>query len=692
MLSGWNINDTLQRLGLVCLMGWQSALAADADVDALEEILVHATRIPVEWTRTPVAVGWVDEDDIQLGRQQLGLDESLVSIPGLFFQNRYNFAQDLRVSIRGFGARSNFGIRGIKLFSDDIPLTMPDGQGNVDSIDLGSAQSIEVIRGAVSAAYGAAGGGVISIRTQDGPETPFVSGRLSLGSYDYQLAQAKAGGQSGRLNWFLNVSDTRLDGYRDHARYERGLLNSKFRYEFADDSSLTLVFNAVDSPMAQDPGALNSGELSSNRRQAAPRNILYDADEGVEQQKLGLAWRKSVNDENSFLLRAYGIQRDFWNRLPFDINSNGQGGSVDLSRKVSGLGGHWSWDKGLAGGGSNRLLLGFDLDAQRDLRKRFANNQGVLGELTTLQDEDVSSNSLYIEDVWSWSDHWMLTAGARLDDMTYKVTDRTQTGGSGKSGITEVSPMVGLTWSRDEALNVYANLSTAFDPPTITELANPNGPSGFNQDLGPQTANNYELGAKGLLSGRLRYELAAFHIEVKDGIVPFELEGSGQSFFENAGRSTHDGMEAGLTMEFLPGLSGSVVYTWSDFTFKDFVDLNGNDFAGNHIPGIPEHQFHLDLKWQHSSGFYAAWDLLYVGTFFANNSNTVKTDKYVVSNLRAAYRWSSGNWSLEPFIGVNNLFDEEYMGNIRINASFGRYYEPAPERNVYGGLELQFGF
>ena len=251
--------------------------------------------------------------------------------------------------------------------------------------------------------------------------------------------------------------------------------------------------------------------------------------------------------------------------------------------------------------------------------------------------------------------------------------------------------MLGLNWAARETINLYGNISSSFDPPATTELANPYGPTGFNPDLESQTAINFELGMKGLLTGSLRYELALFHIDVEDEIVPYELEGSGQSFFENAGKSTHDGLEASLSLELVPGLVGTATYTFSDFTFDEFQGLDGVNYSGNRIPGVPQHLFNFDLAWSHSSGFYAGWDLLYVGSFYANNANSVETDDYLVSNLRAGYRWQSQHWLFEPFIGVNNLFDEEYMSNVRLNASFGRYYEPAPERNVYAGLTLRYG-
>ncbi len=667
------------------------AVAQNDSGGVLEEIVVTATRIPSDMVSLPFAVGRVGKEEIQRARQQLGLDESLAGVPGLFFQNRYNFAQDLRIAIRGFGARANFGIRGIRIFADDIPQTLPDGQGSVDAIDLGSVEQIQVIRGPFSAVYGSASGGVIDIRTEEGPENPFISGRLNLGSYDYRQAQVKTGGHTGRLNWLANYSATELEGYRDHADFESSLFNSKFRYDFDETAALTVVFNAVDQPVADDPGGLNSREVDENRRQAAPRNLLYDAGEALEQQSLGLAFRKRFDGDRELMLRNYYVRREFSNRLPFDVNSNGQGGSVDLDRKFAGLGGNYSWAANI-GSLTHQLVVGFDYDAQRDHRRRFSNNQGVIGALTTNQDEDVTTKGLYIQDVIGLGDTLDLTLGGRFDDMDYEVSDRTGSGGSGRRSFNEFSPVIGLNWALRETVNLYANASSSFDPPATTELANPDGPTGFNQNLDSQTATNYELGVKGLVTGRLRYEVALFRIDVKDAIVPFELEGSGQSFFQNAGSSTHDGLEAALSIELMTGLTGTATYTWSDFTFDQFRGVNDEVYDGNRIPGVPEHLFNLGLAWSHPSGVYAGWDFLYAGSFFAENANQVKTESYVVSNLRAGFRWSRAQWQFEPFIGINNLFDEEYMGNVRLNASFGRYYEPAPERNVYGGLTLRYGF
>ena len=280
---------------------------AEADVQQLETIIVTSTRLPEEQSRQPVAVGSVGKNAIQAARQQLGLDESLASIPGLFFQSRYNFAQDPRISIRGFGARASFGIRGIRIYADGIPLTLPDGQSSIDTIDLGSAQRIEVIRGPFSSVYGAASGGVINITTEDGPDTPYLSSRINAGSYDFLQGQIKAGGQSGKLNYLANASGTTLDGYRDHARYRNRLLNSKFRYDLDESTDISVVLNAVDSPKAEDPGGLTMDEVRLDRKQAAPRNRLFDAGEELDQQTLGFTYRKETGGRHGFSLRNLSL-------------------------------------------------------------------------------------------------------------------------------------------------------------------------------------------------------------------------------------------------------------------------------------------------------------------------------------------------------------------------------------------------
>lgn len=653
--------------------------------DALEEVIVTATRLPTLAQELPFAFARVDRAEIQDARQQLGLDESLAGVPGLFFQNRYNFAQDLRIAIRGFGARADFGIRGIRLIADDIPLTLPDGQGSVDSIDLGSADSIEVIRGPFSAVYGAASGGVILIRSEEGPADPFLSGRLNLGAYDFAQGQLKAGGQRGDFNYMANLSHTTLGGYRDHADTENTLFNARVKYQVDTATRLTLVVNAVDSPEADDPGALNRAELASDRRQAAPRNILFDAGESLDQQSVGAALRRQLDGGSEVLLRAHYVQRDFDNRLPFDVNANGQGGSVELGRDYYGLGGHWAMPLAPEA----RILFGAEYQAQRDHRRRYANDLGVRGALTTNQDEDVSNYAAFAEARWPLGDRFTATVGARFDEIDYQIRDRLDQGGSGDTSFSALSPMAGLSWAVSSSANLYANISRSFDPPATTELANPDGPTGFNRDLDEQTALNFEAGIKGGAESRFRYELAIFHIAVDDAIVPFELSGSGQTFYENAGEASHDGLEAAFSLEVFDGLTASVSYSWSDFTFDEFQGLDGQSFDGNRIPGIPENLVQAGVRWQPRGDMFVGIEVLHASHFYADNANRVEAGDYTVTDLRFEYRRPGERVEIGLFAGINNLFDELYEGNVRLNAAFGRYFEPAPERNIYAGVEVR---
>lgn len=663
--------------------------AQDVEKSGLEEIVVRATRVEKPLDRVPASIGVVNQEDIQLGQQQLGLDESLVSIPGLFMQNRFNFAQDLRISIRGFGARANFGIRGIKIIVDGIPETLPDGQGQVDSIDLGSTQQVEVIRGPSSSLYGNASGGVINITSESGPAEPFIESRLSAGEFGYTKYQVKAGGRMDAFDYMVNASSLEMDGYRDQSRVENNQLNSKFRVRFDPSSELVAIFNTTDQPISDDPGGITREQAAENPRQARDLNVAFDAGEELDQQRLGLVYTKAFGENHEFSVNNYYVWRDFANKLPFT-----GGGAVELERFFVGGGANYTYTGTLAGR-PNRVIVGADFDLQDDDRLRFDNNMGVIGSLTFDQNEEVTSTGVFVQNEFSIRDDLELTLGVRHDSVKFDVTDRFLADGddSGSRTLDETSPMVGLLYSVSPAVNLFATVSTAFETPTTTEFANPSGGGGFNPTLDPQTATNYELGVKGTVGDRHWYEVAVFTIDVDDELIPFELASSpGRDFFENAGKSSREGIELAFTTQPLDGLTASLAYTYSDFEFDRFMDDNGNDFAGNKIPGTPENLLHGEIAYSHASGVYGIWDALFVDDFFVNNANTEMQDSYTVSNLRAGYRGRVGRWELSPFVGISNLFDEDYNANVRVNAFGGRFFEPGPDRNLYGGLTVRYDF
>jgi len=656
--------------------------------DVTDVLTVTAPRTSKNLADVPAAVSVIDEDAIQLGRPQVSLDEALRRVPGVFLQNGSNFAQDLRIAIRGFGARSSFGVRGIRLFVDGIPATLPDGQAQLDSIDLGSTDRIEVLRGPASSLYGASAGGVILIESERGTADPRAEARVAFGDHGYRRYQAKAGGSAGPVEYFASVSRLELDGYRDHSRTENVMLNGNFRVRIDDSSDLGISLNLVHAPIADDPGGLTAAEVESDRRQAAPNNLSHDAGESVDQQQLGLVYRKSFGDQHAVEATSHAGWRQFDNRLPFAFS-----GSVDLDRFFAGGGLRYIYADELYGR-DNRLLLGVDVGVQRDVRKRFDNNGGRRGLLRFDQDENVTSVGVYLQDEFRLLDDLELTAGIRYDRVAFEVDDGFPGDGNdgGDLDFDEVSPRVGVLWSPHPAFHVFANLATSFEAPTTTELADPSGSGGFNTDVDAQTALSGEIGVKGIIPGLLRYEAVGFIIDVEDELVPFQVEAMpGRTFVENAGGSRRSGFELSVTAQPCDGLTASLAYTFQHFQFDRFRTAGG-DFDGNDLPGIPRNQLWGEIAYEHPWGFYGSWEVFYADGVFADNANAVKSDSYVVANLRAGWRGEFGGWEVGPFIGLNNLFGEKYNDNVRLNAAVDRSFEPAPEFNVYGGLSVGYRF
>jgi iron complex outermembrane receptor protein len=461
------------------------------------------------------------------------------------------------------------------------------------------------------------------------------------------------------------------------------MLNSKTRINFAETDSLTIALNLMNQPDEQDPGGIDADQVAVDRRSARAQNVSFNAGEELSQQKLGLVYRTDRLG-GDLLLRNYYVWRDFANRLPFT-----GGGAVDLERFFYGVGAQYT----LTGLGSDNfdLTFGFDLDRQDDDRRRFDNNQGVLGALVFDQREQVDSNGVYAQGTYALNDAWSVNAGIRYDDLQYTISDRFLADGddSGRRDFSEVSPSVSVSY-RNRSNTFFASYSSSFETPTTTELANPDGSGGFNQSINPQQADNFEVGLRGTAQS-LSYEFAIFQIDLENELVPFELATSpGRTFYSNAGTSSRSGIEMAMTWTLGGGFSADISYTWSDFKFNSLVDDNGNDFSGNQLAGLPRHFGYFGFRYESESGLSATIESVYSGQLYANTANTVLVSGYAVSNLRMSREFSAGNWTLRPYLGINNIFDESYNSNIRINAFGGRYFEPAPTRNLYAGIVVRF--
>jgi iron complex outermembrane receptor protein len=657
----------------------------------------EAGRSPLD---VPFAISTTHPDSARPGQRHVLLDETLFLLPGVTVANRNNPTQDPRVSIRGFGARSAFGVRGIRILRDGMPLTLADGSTPVDYLDLESVGSIEVIRGSAAALYGNASGGVIDVRTAPAPTAPFAAqARGWGGSAAYQRFSGIFGGTGGQVQYQGDLNYNYQDGSRDFSRQRVTSGYGKATFK-AGSTDLAFQVLGFDMPLAENPGALTRAQIDSAPDMADPLSVLKQARKSVNQVQLGLQAHRDVLG-GELNAQIYGGTRNLYNPLTFAI--------VDLGRASYGAGARLTVPTRLFGM-THRFTVGADAQLQNDLRKNFANCNGVTtpnpasgctvpetaeeGAIQVNQREIVSGFGPYVRDEVALTDRYRLMLGARLDYTTFDVRDHlaTPTGpnNSGKRTLQAVSPIVGFNARYTDLHSAYATISTSFETPTTTELANqPSGATGLNRDLKPQYSTTYELGLKGILLEHLRYDLAGFDTEVRDELIPYQIPGgSGRQFYRNAGRTRRRGIELGLSAvvgRFDVGAS----YTFAHYRFREFT-VNGVDFAGNSIPGIPTNQLQLAATWR-PSNFFVTVESVVKSSVWVDDANTATADGYGIVNLRLGATSLFGNPWIAPMLSIQNLFDKRYVGSVSVNASQGKFYEPAPGRMVYAGLTVAVG-
>jgi iron complex outermembrane receptor protein len=668
------------------LLAAPAGLAAEDRPVRLAPVVVDATRLPAETATTPWPVTVVAGDAVNRARQGLGLDEALVSVPGVYAQNRYNFAQDLRLSIRGFGARSTFGIRGLKLLVDGVPATLPDGQAGVDAVDLAELERIEVIRGPAAALHGAAAGGVVSLVSRAPPSTPHADASLGLGGHGFAEQRLRAGGGSDAGAGIVTLAHSRIDGFRRQSAAERTLLGVRGHAALPGGRTLRLSLSAVDSPLAEDPGALTAAERAADRRQAAPLNRRFRTGETVEQERLGTQLTLPAAT-GELRARAYGVRRAFDSRLPFQ--------TVSLDRL--GGGGALEWHAGGRGTGTaTRWLAGIALDHMRDRRRRRVSDDGVPAAPIADQRERVSALAAFLLADLDLGERVRVSAGIRGDRVRFRVDDAFLADGdqSGDDTFSALSPQLGAVFTLSDSVDLYTNASTAFETPTTTELASPGGAGGFNTALDAQRAWSLEAGLRAWPAGdALALELAVFHIRVEDELVPFPIPGApGRFAFQNAGRSRHLGVEAAMHARVGETLELRAAWTWSRFDFRSYTDRAGARLDGRRLPGIPRNLLGLDATWRPGRGGYLAADAQAASRRFADSANTAASPGYLVLNARGGYEWRHGAVTLAVHAGLNNVLAARYDSNLRINASGGRFFEPAPGRTWYAGAGATLEF
>jgi iron complex outermembrane receptor protein len=639
----------------------------------LENVVVKSTRINTYQKQVPLSVTLKSFSEDKNFSSQSSFSDFIKNTPGVFTTSSNNFSQDMRISIRGFGARSAFGIRGIKLIVDGIPETTPDGQSQLDNLPLGLISNIEILRGPNANLYGNSSGGVISINTLTNPNDKFYRTSGIFGAYQYQSIQRTRVLDWKSSNLIIHYDKRRSNGYRDQSNYKTSILNLKYINELDQDNKIVWQINYTDSPYAYDPGGLKLSEVEENRRQARKNNIDYDTYEKVKHLKTGISWNYKKNDNSFFDSYFFYQQRDFYSKLPFNF-----GGVISIDRNYFGLGTKFTRNKKFENR-NNTFVMGIDHLSQSDDRKRFKNNFGLKGERTLSQMENFDTTGVYLVSQTNFNSGLLLRYGIRYDINSIGIDS------NNKVNLDKINPSLGLSYAINSSDNIFFSFGTSFETPTLNELSNNPDGSGFNKDLKSNNAVNYEIGWRKSLSN-IAFEAVAYITNSDNEILPYEIElFPGKNFYRNVGSTLRQGIELSSSLSFQRGLF-NLNYTLSKNRFKDFI-LDGNDLSENLIPGIPSQMLDLELLLKLSRKRTLILTNRLIGERYADNLNETIVSSYNIFNVK----YSKEIFKQSAFsLGVNNLFNEEFYDNIRINAFGKRYYEPAPKRNFYFGINFSF--
>ncbi len=683
-------------------------LIAAAQAADEQTMVVTAAPTTVSELDTPAAVSVVNGDEMRQAAPRVNLSESLGAVPGLQVQNRQNYAQDLQLSIRGFGSRSTCGVRGLRIYVDGIPATMPDGQGQTSNIDIGSVDTIEVLRGPFSALYGNSSGGVINVTSQTGTQPPTVEASSyygSFGTWHYGMKATGAvgdGSHAGDVDYTVSTNRFTTHGYRDHSGARKNLANARLGVRINDVSKLTLLLNSVDIK-ANDAGGLTADEWRDNPRQS-PRGDQYNTRKNTRQTQAGLRYERQLSAQDDLSVMMYAGERETTQfqsipRAP-QLKPSHAGGVIDLTRHYQGI------DTRLTHRGELlvpvTLTAGLDYENMSERRKGYENfvmvngapQYGEQGALRRNERNLMWNVDPYLQTQWQLTDKLSLDAGVRYSSVWFDSNDYYITPGngddSGDASYHKWLPAGSLKYALTDAWNVYLSAGRGFETPTINELSyRSDNQSGLNFGLKPSTNDTVEIGSKTRIGNGL-FTAALFQTNTDNEIVVDSSSG-GRTSYKNAGKTRRQGMELGLDQQFGESWRLKAAWTWLDATYRTNVcdDASCN---GNRIPGIARNMGYASFGYQPEQGWYAGSDIRYMSDIMANDENTAKAPSWTVVGLTTGYKWSYGRMDMDLFGRIDNLFDREYVGSVIVNESNGRYYEPAPGRNYGIGLNLAWRF
>lgn len=668
----------------------------------LDPVVVTGSRVEQNTFDLPAAIDVVDAAGIGAAQLRVNASEALAAVPGIVVQNRQNYAQDLQISSRGFGARTAFGVRGIRLIADGIPASMPDGQGQAATFNLDRAERIEVMRGPLSSVYGNAAGGVIQVFTPDGKGRPTVEGRFAAGSYGSWKSDLSSQGEVGGLSYVVDASRFVSDGYRDQSEVRRDQGMVKLALSPTTDGRLTLVASSFRQ-VADDPLGLDWASYSRRPEGVAPVAETFDTRKRISQQQGGLNYEHRFG-EHTLQLSTYTGERSViqYQSIPVGPQANPRhsGGVIDFERSYAGASARWIARNRVAGG---RLTTTFGADYERsvDERQGFENfigtRLGVKGRLRRDETDRVAASGFYVQSQWQ-GERWNFSGGLRHSRVGFKVSDHYIVAGNGNdSGSVDykkTTPTLAAMYALTPTINVYASVARGFETPSLNELFYSGPGASFSFNLKPATSTHLEAGVKAMLGDNARIDVALFEVRTKDELVVASAIG-GRTSFTNAGRTLRRGIEAALDLRWAGGFSGRLAYTGLRAEFDDAYVSNGALVAaGNRLPGVPGSQLFGELAWKHAaSGFQAAVETVARSSVEVNDTNSARSAPgYAVANLRMGLEREFGRYSLGGFVRVDNLFDRQYVGSVIVGDGNGRFYESAPGRNWLAGVSLKHRF
>lgn len=667
----------------------------------LDAVVVEATRLrTVPAFDTPASTATIDLDGARSGADG-DVSEVLRGIPGLLARDRQNLAQDTQLSIRGFGARATFGVRGLRLYADGIPASMPDGQGQLSHFSLAGAERIEVLRGPFSALHGNSSGGVVSIHSADGQAGDAWRLRATVGGDGIWTGAARLLGGNDVVGYNLAVSRLQTDGWRDHSAARRDVANLKLGFDLGARRRLDLVLNHVDIPEARDPLGLTAQQVRENPRQAVANADLYDTRKSVRQSQAGAVFEQGFGRAQALRLSAWGGDRAVTQVLPIppaaQRNPLQSGGVIDLDNRYAGYDARWSWSGRLADR-PLEVAAGIAGERQRQHRRGFENfvgdALGVRGALRRDERNAVETDDVYAQAWWRFAPRWSLLLGARRSEVGFRSRDGYVTAGnpddSGHVDYSETAPVAGITFAPSEHLRIYASAGRGFETPTFNELSyRADGGAGLAFGLRPAVSDNHELGLKWRTPAGGQVEVALFRADTENEIA-VATNVAGRSSYRNAGGARRQGVELLWLQPLGDAWDLQLAATRLQAEFRGGDTDAGAIAPGARIPGVPERHGFARLQWDANGPWTAALEAEAIGNVVVNDAGTGAAAGYGLLHVEASRRWNTSAGPLRAFARLDNVLDRDHIGSVIVNEGNGRFFEPGAGRGWLLGLEWEF--